>query len=130
MSGMAGTMLDERLAEADVCDLETVGRVTWKAREIEVWFAAVGDRLYLLAGGRDSAHWVRNIVATPEVRVTIAGRLFRGSGRVIEGESDDRLARELLAAKYQGWSQGRRLSQWARESLPVAIDLQAEEPPR
>jgi deazaflavin-dependent oxidoreductase (nitroreductase family) len=127
---MAGTMLDERLAEADVCDLETVGRVTGKAREIEIWFAAVGDRLYLLAGGRDSAHWVRNIVATTEVRVTIAGRRFRGSGRVIEGESDDRLARELLAAKYQGWSKGRRLSQWARESLPVAIDLLAEEPPR
>ena len=124
---MAAALLDERLAAADVCDLETIGRVTGQPREIEIWFAAVGDRLYLLAGGRDSAHWVRNIAAAPDVRVTIGGRRFRGLARAIEGESDDRLARELLATKYQGWSKGRRLSQWARESLPVAIDLRAEE---
>jgi deazaflavin-dependent oxidoreductase (nitroreductase family) len=127
---MAVALLGKRLAAADVCDLETMGRVSRVPREVEIWFAATGDRVYLLSGGRDSAHWVRNIAATPEVRITIDGRRFRGSARVIEGESDDRLARELLAAKYEGWSKGRRLSQWARESLPVAIDLQAEEVPR
>ncbi len=37
--------------------------------------------------------------------------------------AEDALARRLLAAKYQGWSEGRSLSAWARESLPVAIDL-------
>ena len=127
---MAVSLLDERLAAADVCDLETIGRVTGQPREIEIWFAAVGDRLYLLSGGRGGAHWVRNIAATPEVRVRIGGRRFRGVARAIEGESDDALARELLAAKYQGWSKGRRLSQWARESLPVAINLRGEEPSR
>jgi len=45
---------------------------------------------------------------------------------MIEGEPDEMLARRLLAAKYQGWREGRLLSAWARTSLPVAIDLVAE----
>jgi deazaflavin-dependent oxidoreductase (nitroreductase family) len=127
---MAASLLDSTVAEADVCDLTTIGRVSGEPHAIEIWFAAVGDRLYLLAGGRESAHWVRNVAANPAVRVMIDGRRFRGSARAIEGEADDRLARELLAGKYQGWTPGRRLTQWARESLPVAIDLDAEEKPR
>jgi hypothetical protein len=37
--------------------------------------------------------------------------------------ADDALARELLAAKYQGWRAGAPLSGWARTALPVAVDL-------
>jgi len=29
----------------------------------------------------------------------------------------------LLASKYQGWRKGRRMSEWARTALPVAIDI-------
>jgi hypothetical protein len=38
-------------------------------------------------------------------------------------DPEDRLARELLAAKYQGWEPGKPLSAWARTALPVVIDL-------
>ena len=120
---MAAPMLNAALADADVCDLTTIGRVSGEPREIEIWFAAVGDRLYLLPAGANSAH---GSATSPRIRryssrLTAAGS--GGSARWIEGEADDRLARELLAGKYQGWTPGRRLTQWARESLPVAIDL-------
>ena len=36
-------------------------------------------------------------------------------------------ARRLLAAKYQGWKEGKPMSGWATTALPVAIDLQARE---
>lgn len=110
-------------ARLGVCDLETMGRTSGQARVIEIWFAAEGDRIYLLSGGRDAAHWVRNLQHTPRVRVRLGKRWYVGSARVIEGAPDEQRARELLATKYQGWRAGRRLSQWARESLPVAIDL-------
>ncbi len=42
----------------------------------------------------------------------------------IEGERDDEFARQALAAKYQGWIIGGRLSSWARHSLPIAVDLE------
>ena len=101
-----------------------------KPHVVELWFAAadaVPDRLYFLSGGRDAADWVKNIAADGRVRVAIAGRWFRGSGSLIEGDGDDPHARRLLAAKYQGWRNGRPLSAWARESLPVAVDLAAED---
>jgi hypothetical protein len=36
---------------------------------------------------------------------------------------DEHLACRLLAAKDQAWREGRPLSAWARDSLPVAVDL-------
>jgi deazaflavin-dependent oxidoreductase (nitroreductase family) len=118
--------LDPELARLSVCDLETIGRVSGRPRRIEIWFASdpVRDRIYLLAGGRDDAHWVRNLRANPSVRVFMANRSFAGVATVIEGGPDNDFARRSLAAKYQGWSAGKTLSSWARHSLPVAIDLQ------
>jgi deazaflavin-dependent oxidoreductase (nitroreductase family) len=110
-----------------MCYLETTGRASGEPREIEIWFAADPDRdrIYLLSGGRDRAHWVRNLRRHPQVRVRIAGSWFRGLATEIEGGPDEAMARRLLAAKYQGWREGSPLSAWARESLPVAIDLVA-----
>jgi hypothetical protein len=92
---------------------------------IEIWFAAdpVRDRIYLLSGGRDRAHWVRNLRAQPGVEVHIAGRTFAGRAAVIEDGPDDGLARRLLVEKYEGADEPGSLTSWARSSLPVAIDL-------
>jgi deazaflavin-dependent oxidoreductase (nitroreductase family) len=119
------SMLSSADAKRSVCRLETIGRSSGRPREIEIWFAADGDRVYLLSGGRDDAHWVRNLRVDPHVRVRLGGRWFEGTAREIEGEADEPIAREMLAAKYQGWREGRPLSDWASESLPVAIDLAA-----
>jgi deazaflavin-dependent oxidoreductase (nitroreductase family) len=108
-----------------VCVLETIGRRSGRPRPIEIWFAADPrrDRIYLLSGGRDQAQWVRNLRANPAVRVRVGDRWYDGVAGAIEAGADDRLARRLLAAKYQGWVDGASLSGWARGSLPVAIDL-------
>ena len=108
-----------------VCWLQTTGRRTARPRSIEIWFATEGrGRIYLLAGGRERAHWVRNLRADPRVRVRLGGRTFPGRASVVEGEEDESTARHLLAAKYQGWSEGRPMSSWAAGSLPVRIDLE------
>ena len=104
-----------------VCLLQTVGRTSGRPRTIEIWFATDGERVYLLAGGRHRAHWVRNLMADPHVRLRIGGQTVAGVARVIEGGDREDLARRLLAAKYQGWSDGRPMSSWASGSLPVEI---------
>jgi deazaflavin-dependent oxidoreductase (nitroreductase family) len=106
-----------------VCHLQTTGRRSGRPRTIEIWFGTDGARVYLLAGGRRSAHWVRNLEADPRVRLRIGGTTVSGTARVIEGEELEPLARRLLAAKYQGWREGQPLSRWASGSLPVAIEL-------
>ncbi len=112
-------------AERSVCDLETIGRRSGEPRVLEIWFAADGDRVYLLSGGRDDAHWVRNLRQNARARLRFGDRWYEGTARVIDDgtDPDDRRARELLGAKYQGWQPGRPLGEWARTSLPVAIDL-------
>jgi deazaflavin-dependent oxidoreductase (nitroreductase family) len=108
-----------------VCNLETIGRRTGKPRRIEIWFAAdlAAPRIYMLSGGRDDANWVLNLRDEPAVRVRIGDRWFDGRAREIPPGPEDLHARELVAAKYEGWRAGRQMSAWARESLPVAVDL-------
>jgi deazaflavin-dependent oxidoreductase (nitroreductase family) len=100
----------------------TTGRRSGEPREVRALFAAAGDVLYLLAGDRERAHWVRNLEAEPRVNVQIGARTFEGRGRVVGTQADDTGAREAIAAKYgTKW-----LSRWLRESLPVRIDLERE----
>jgi deazaflavin-dependent oxidoreductase (nitroreductase family) len=113
------------LARQSVCELETIGRGTGQPRLIEIWFAADPDRdrIYILAGGRESSHWVRNVQANPAVRVRIGGQWFGGTAAIIEGHTDELPARKLVGGKYGYWREGTELRGWARDSLPVAIDL-------
>lgn len=110
------------------CYLVTTGRVSGKPHEIEIWFAADPEApgmLYLLSGGRDRSDWVRNIRRDPAVALRIGDVRYRGTARILApDDEDDRRAREIVAAKYQGWRPGQPFSQWARESLAVAIRLE------
>ena len=110
-------------ADDGVCHLQTTGRTSGRPRTIEIWFATDGERIFMLAGGRDRAHWVRNLRAEPRVRLRIGGRTLDGLARVIDGESNDPVARRMQEAKYQRWREGSPLSAWAAGSLPIEITL-------
>jgi deazaflavin-dependent oxidoreductase (nitroreductase family) len=115
--------VDDRSAAEKLCYLTTVGRRTGEPRRIEIWFAAApapSTTIYLLAGARDRAGWVRNLVANPRVGVELAGRTFAGVSRVLEPGPEDALARRLVYEKYRNDDD---LEEWRETALPVAIDL-------
>jgi deazaflavin-dependent oxidoreductase (nitroreductase family) len=101
--------------------LTTTGRRTGRPHTIEIWAAAHGGRLYLMAGGRERADWVRNLRRDPRVQVRVADDTREGAARAVTDPDEDALARRLLAAKYQGWHEGLEMSEWARTALPVVI---------
>jgi deazaflavin-dependent oxidoreductase (nitroreductase family) len=113
----------ERLASEDFCYVTTVGRRTGKRHTIEIWFAREDSTLYLLSGGGDAADWVRNLRKTPAVQVRIGSRTVAARAREVVAPDEDARARRLLDEKYMGWKTGKRLSSWARNAMPVAIDL-------
>src|SRR5438270_9303415 len=114
----------ERLADNDFAYLTTTGRRTGKEHTIEIWFSLHDGRVYVLSGGGQRADWVQNLKMTPRVRIRIGTRTVSATARVVRaGTREDELARQLLDGKYQGWREGRRLSSWARNALPVAIEL-------
>jgi deazaflavin-dependent oxidoreductase (nitroreductase family) len=114
--------LDPALGRESFCYLTTVGRVSGEPREIEIWFALDGDTLYMLSGGRDRSHWVRNLIREPSVTVRIGSETLAGRGRIVKPDSEeDSLARRLLLDKY---ARGDELAAWGRDALPVAVDLE------
>jgi deazaflavin-dependent oxidoreductase (nitroreductase family) len=114
----------ERLADKDFAYLTTIGRQTGKEHTVEIWYALRDGRIYMLSGGGDRADWVRNLRKTPRVRLRIGTQSANATARVLRaGTKEDELARQLLDVKYQGWRQGKRLSSWARNALPVAIEV-------
>ncbi len=69
------------------------------------------------------ADWVRNLRKTRAVHVRIGTRTVAARAREVTAPDEDALARRLLDEKYMGWKTGKRLSSWARNALPVAIEL-------
>lgn len=110
----------------DFAYLTTRGRRSGRDHTIEIWFGLEGDTAYMLAGGGRRADWVRNVVVEPTVTLRIADRTVSAGARVVTDPNEDARARELLAAKYQGWEPGGRMSEWARTALPVAVDVQGD----
>ena len=112
-------------ADEPFCYVTTTGRKTGREHTIEIWFGANDSTIYLLSGGGRRSDWVRNLLVDPSVAVRIGERTFDGTARVVADHGEDAAARRLLAAKYQGWHEGRPLSGWAEGALAIAIDLDA-----
>lgn len=110
----------------DYCYLTTTGRRSGQPHEIEIWFGVDGSTLYLLSGGGEKSDWVRNLKAQPQVSVRIGKQVFAATARLVAEDGEEQLARRLLAAKYYGWREGKRLNNWARTALPVALDVITE----
>jgi deazaflavin-dependent oxidoreductase (nitroreductase family) len=115
---------DADLASSPFGYLTTTGRMTGRSHRIEIWFALHDGVVYLLAGDRDDADWVRNLQVTPDVVFEVGGIKRLTRARVVEPDTDeDALARRLLLEKYG--SGGEDLEGWSRLALPVAIDWSA-----
>ena len=112
-----------QLLKEDYCYLTTTGRKSGLPREIEIWFGINGNSLYLLSGGGDQSQWVKNLLANQNVTVRIAKHNFNGVARIVSEENEETVARHMLAGKYQGWKEGKPLSDWGRTALVVGIDL-------
>ena len=117
-----GKLLSQ-LSKEDYCYLTTTGRKSGLPREIEIWFGINGNSLYLLSGGGNQSQWVKNLLANPNVTVRIAKHNFNGIARIVSEEKEETTARHILAGKYQGWKEGKPLSDWGRTALVVGIEL-------
>jgi deazaflavin-dependent oxidoreductase (nitroreductase family) len=113
----------KNLAAEDYCYLTTTGRVTGNPHQIEIWFGAGENSIYLLSGGGRDSDWVKNLLKNPAVTIRIAKTVFAGTARLVTDPEEEMAARYTLAEKYQEWEEGRTLSEWARTALVVGIDV-------
>lgn len=119
--------VQDRHAEEQYCYLTTTGRKSGQPHEIEIWFAAVGNSIYLMNGGNlpGGSDWIRNLRNDPVATVRIADRQYRGNARFVDFDSDEHHeARRLLVKKYE--RRPTELADWAATAYPVVIDLMRE----
>ncbi len=90
--------------------LTTIGRRTGQPHRIEIWFAVHDGRVFLMAGSRDRADWVRNVMANGQVRIELGDGTFDGTARVVPPDAEeDSLARGWLTStprRRTRWSTG------------------------
>lgn len=113
----------ERIAGDSFCHLKTTGQVAGQPHDVQIWFAVSGRTIYLLSIYKDQAHWVKNVLKEPRVSVLVSKRRFTGSGRLLSDPDEEQRARRLLAKKYRDFEADGTLGEWAREALPVAVDI-------
>jgi len=111
-----------RLAKEDFCYITTVGRVSGKPHQIEIWFVARDSSMYLMAGSHGS-DWVKNLRKDQSAQVRIAKNHFTGTARLVNDEAEETWVRNTMADKYNEREEDGSLSEWAQTALPVAIDL-------
>jgi deazaflavin-dependent oxidoreductase (nitroreductase family) len=113
--------------DLDYCYLTTVGRVSGRPHEIEIWFALHDGVLYLLSGGTDRSDWVKNLTADPHVSIRLGEDTRATTARVVSDAEEDATARRLVVEKYRSRYSG-ELDEWGRTSLPIAIAWSAGQP--
>ncbi len=98
----------EGLANERVLHLTTIGRVTGRPREIEIWFVVCREKFYLFAEPREAAGWVKNIRRSPKVSVRIGRYTIKALARVLDRQKDRRLWDEVqtIADHKYGWGDG------------------------
>ena len=111
------------LKHEEYCYLTTMGRITGKPHEIEIWFGLNDFTLYLLSGGGIKSDWVKNLLKVSNVSVRIADRTFLATARMVKEEKEESMARILLADKYKERESDGSLSEWARTAQVVGIKL-------
>ncbi len=124
---MADGTIEERLGDTTYTYVTTTGRKTGQAREIEIWFAARGNTIYMSNAAREdkragAAGWVYNLRALPQATVRIGDEQFNATARLIVGTEEERVARDRLYEKYQPTVE-RDLTTWRETGYPIALDL-------
>jgi deazaflavin-dependent oxidoreductase (nitroreductase family) len=98
----------ESLADKQVLHLTTIGRVTGRPREIEIWFIVSHKKLYLFSEHREAAGWVKNIRRNPNVSVRFGRCSVKAAARVLDYRKEPQLWDEVqvIADRKYGWGDG------------------------
>ena len=116
--------MTQRLVDEDYCYITTTGRVSGAPHTIEIWFGGAGDTIYVLAGSRHGADFVKNAKKRPAVEIRVgAAAKFGARARIVTDSDEDARVRRLLLEKYAPPRYEGDLDEWGREALAVAFDL-------
>ncbi len=86
----------------------TTGQRSGVPRGIEIWFAQMDGRYYVIAEYGARAHWLRNLLADPRGRLRVGEVSVAAVARVLDpsAESDLQAALQDRSRAMYGWGDG------------------------
>jgi len=115
------SLLSEAQRNEEHAYLGTVGRVSGKQVTTELWFGANGSTLYLT--NSTSANWVKNMLAHPDVTVTVGGKTYQARARQVTDARELAQANSVVRHKYFD-TMGANLEHWQAGAHVYALELQ------
>jgi deazaflavin-dependent oxidoreductase (nitroreductase family) len=80
--------------------LMTYGRKTGKESTVTVWIVTDGDKVYIRSGAGMKRHWPKNLLARPEGKLHMDGRLVAFRSRHVTNPREARHSSTLYDPKY------------------------------
>jgi deazaflavin-dependent oxidoreductase (nitroreductase family) len=80
--------------------LTTYGRKTGKESTVTVWIVTDGNKVYVRSGMGMKRHWPKNLLARPEGKLHLDGRVVPFKSRHITNPSEARRSSTLYDPKY------------------------------
>ncbi len=115
------------VADLDVCDITTTGRVSGRPHRIEIWFGVLGDTMYFISGNGPTADWYANALASSEIIVHLPHGDHVGRARDVVDSDERRRVGDLMGAKYV-WdgdpSIGLTYDAWCYDVPALAVEFE------
>ncbi len=108
------------LSHEEFIYLSTIGRITGKTHNVELWFAWRDGKVYLSHEG-EQTDWMKNIRKNPDVKFKIGSRPFSGKGRVFEKGPEFEVGKVALYEKYHGKAPKEKVDDWFSLSKVIAL---------
>jgi deazaflavin-dependent oxidoreductase (nitroreductase family) len=108
------------LDETNEVDLTVTGRKSGQESTRPIWFVEEGDRLLLLPVTGSDSNWYRNLVKTPEIRLSAEGAEVSAAAKPIEDAPAVEDVVEKFRSKY-GADQVARY--YAKQNAAVEVPL-------
>ena len=105
MAGFEHSVLDRAMREQEV-DLTVWGRKSGRPIRVTIWIWGDGERLYVRAGNGFAQDWPRNLVASGEGILHLAGQEIPIRARHVEDPAEARRGKALIERKYGKTVQG------------------------
>ncbi|MBI2962496.1 MAG: pyridoxamine 5'-phosphate oxidase family protein [Deltaproteobacteria bacterium] len=112
----------ESAKRLSTCRLTTCGRRTGRPHIVTIWFAIGEDGRVYLATLRMGRDWPKNVLANPEVTLTLGELRLRGQARLLTDERQRARVDSLIAGKY--W--GARIAGWLGFKPQGAFELRVD----
>ncbi|HYA97302.1 MAG TPA: nitroreductase family deazaflavin-dependent oxidoreductase [Methylomirabilota bacterium] len=88
-----------RVGRKQTLKLTHYGRKSGKPYQVTTWFIVAGDKVFL-STANIQRQWVRNVLKTPRVQLTIAGETYDGQARFLADPAEHERVMRMVLRKY------------------------------